>query len=93
MNKQLIAFNVMTAVQSSYAAEGLSDSEFAKKLTAILKTDISTARVRQARVVLGIPNNGPVDKLKEAKQHILKLLETPTLETVRYEAREFANGL
>lgn len=57
MNKQLLTFNVMTAVQSSYKAERMSDSEFAKKLSAIFKTDVSTARVRQARASLGIPNN------------------------------------
>lgn len=57
MNKQLLAFNVMSAVKTSYITERICDSEFAKKLSVTLEADISTARVRQARAVLGIPNN------------------------------------
>ena len=71
MNKQLLAFNVMSAVQTSYAAEKMSDSEFAKKLSKILKADVSTARVSQARVALGIPNNAPVPPELAHATHLL----------------------
>jgi hypothetical protein len=73
MNKQLLSFNVMTAVQTSYTKEKMIDSEFAKKLSIILKIPVSTARVRQARAALGIKSNGGAT-LEEAKRHIRNLL-------------------
>ena len=97
MNKQLLTYNVMTAVQSSYTAEALSDSEFAKKLTHILNEPVSTARVRQARTVLSIENNKQgdksVEKLNKAKELIATLLTRKLSADERIAAEEFINGL
>jgi ABC-type microcin C transport system permease subunit YejB len=78
MNNQLLAFNVMSAVQTSYTAEKMSDSDFAKKLTGILKTDVSTARVRQARAALGIKNNMPVSPEMAKAISLLREVMNPT---------------
>lgn len=85
MNKQLLSFNVMSAVQSSYAAEGMSDSKFAEKLTNILGVEVTTARVRQARNALGIANNVTtaealeLQKLREAAINLSAALENTKL--------------
>lgn len=69
MNKQLLAFNVMTAVKESYTESKISDSAFAAGLTIEFGEKVSTARVRQARAALGIANNvtDHAEELKTAK--------------------------
>lgn len=73
MNKQLLSFNVMKAVETSYTGAKLTDGEFAKMLTESLGILVSTARVRQARSTLGIPPQGKAD-LKSLLADIIKNL-------------------
>lgn len=95
MNKQMLAFLVMTAVQQSYASSGKSDSDFAKQLSDELEQNISTARVRQARAALDIKNNVlSVASIKEAIgiiQKLIPLVDPDNAETLEVlnEAKEF----
>ena len=61
MNKQIINYRVMAAVEKDYVKSALTDGKFAAKLSQELNVQISTARVRQARVTLGIPSNNDPD--------------------------------
>lgn len=49
----------MNYVRTEYAASGLPDSEFAKKMSAELKVDYSRSEVTQYRQSFGLPNNAP----------------------------------
>ena len=91
MKKQLLAFEVMTAVKTTYPGSGLRDSEFAKALSEKLKAEVSPARVRQARLTLGIPSNGTEGKLPKALELIQRLLVTvgDAHDAVRQEAVDF----
>ncbi len=74
MNKQLLAFEVMYAVKREYAESKKRDSEFAKILSARLGEHVNLARVRQARLALNIPSNGPANPEVEEAKRLIKLL-------------------
>jgi len=85
MSKQLVSFHVMKAVEDEYVKRGESDSVFAAYLTTKLGATVSTARVRQARIVLGVPSNAQqrvpsnVARLKELGAWAASILEVSNM--------------
>lgn len=51
---------IMRAVEVAYVNSGRADGAFAKDASADLGFEVKRASITQARMDLGIPNNGPV---------------------------------